>query len=46
MKFAKDKPEQQKWADAIEIAFFNQDGRGQHVNISAAGITQGSRERS
>ena len=45
MKFAKDKPEQQKWADAIEIAFFNQDGRGQHVNISAAGITQGSKRK-
>ena len=45
MKFAKDKPEQQKWADSIEIAFFNQDGRGQHVNISAAGITQGSKKK-
>ena len=45
MKFAKDKPEQQKWADAIEISFFNQDGRGQHVNISAAGITQGSKRK-
>ena len=45
MKFAKDKPEQQKWADSIEIAFFNQDGRGQHVNISAAGITQGFKEK-
>ena len=45
MKFAKDKPDQQKWADSIEIAFFNQDGRGQHVNISAAGITQGSKRK-
>ena len=45
MKFAKDKPEQQKWADSIEIAFFNQDGRGQHVNISAAGITKGSKKK-
>ena len=45
MKFAKDKPEHQKWADSIEIAFFNQDGRGQHVNISAAGITQGSKRK-
>ena len=45
MKFAKDQPEQQKWADSIEIAFFNQDGRGQHVNISAAGITQGSKRK-
>ena len=45
MKFAKDKPEQQKWANAMEIAFFNQDGRGQHVNISAAGITKGSKRK-
>jgi len=45
MKFAKDKPEQQKWANAMEIAFFNQDGRGQHVNISAAGITKGSKKK-
>ena len=45
MKFAKDKPEQQRWANAMEIAFFNQDGRGQHVNISAAGITKGSKKK-
>ena len=45
MKFAQDKPEQQKWADAIEIAFFNQQDRGQHVNISAAGITKGSKRK-
>ena len=45
MKFAKDKPEQKKWADAIELAFFNQDGRGQHVNISAAGIIKGSKKQ-
>jgi iron(III) transport system substrate-binding protein len=45
MKFAKDKPEQQKWADAMEIAFFNQEGRGQHVNISAAGIIKGSKKK-
>jgi len=45
MKYAKDQPEHRKWADAIEIAFFNQDGRGQHVNISAAGIIKGSKKQ-
>ena len=45
MKFNKDKPEQKKWADAIELAFFNQSDRGQHVNISAAGIIQGSKKK-
>ena len=45
MKFSDDQPEQKLWADAIEMAFFNQDGRGQHVNISAAGITKGSEQK-
>ena len=36
MKFAKDKPEQKKWADAIELAFFNQDGRGQRTSRQLA----------
>ena len=45
MKFSEDQPEQKAWADAIELAFFNQDGRGQHVNISAAGITKGSQKK-
>ena len=45
MKFSEDQPEQKEWADAIELAFFNQDGRGQHVNISAAGITKGSQKK-
>jgi len=45
MKFSEDQPEQKAWADAIELVFFNQDGRGQHVNISAAGITRGSQKK-
>ena len=44
MKFNDDKPEQKKWADSIELAFFNQLDRGQHVNISAAGIIRGSKK--
>ena len=45
MKFSEDQPEQKQWADAIELAFFNQQDRGQHVNISAAGITKGSKQK-
>ena len=45
MKFSKDHPEQKQWADAIEIAFINQEGRGQHMNISAAGILKGSKNK-
>ena len=45
MKFATDKPEQKQWANALELIFFNQKGRGQHVNISAAGITRGSKNK-
>ena len=45
MKFAEDQPEQKQWADVIELAFFNQQDRGQHVNISAAGITKGSKQK-
>ena len=45
MKFNNDKPEQKNWADAVELAFFNQSDRGQHVNISAAGIIKGSKKK-
>jgi iron(III) transport system substrate-binding protein len=45
MKFATDKPEQKQWANSLELIFFNQNGRGQHVNISAAGITKGSKNK-
>ena len=44
MKFNDRDPEQKEWADAIRLVFLNQgDGdRGQHVNISAAGIVASS----
>ena len=45
MKFSKEQPEQKEWADSMEIAFFNQEGRGQHMNISAAGILKGSKKK-
>lgn len=33
------KPEQKDWAKAVRVVFLDQDGRGQHVNISGAGVT-------
>ena len=45
MKFSKEQPEQKEWADSMEIAFFNQEGRGQHMNISASGILKGSKKK-
>ncbi len=35
-----DKPEQKDWAGAIRLVFTNQDGRGNHVNISAGGMAR------
>ncbi|MEC8712080.1 MAG: extracellular solute-binding protein, partial [Pseudomonadota bacterium] len=37
-----DKPEQREWADAIRLVFTNQDGRGNHVNISGGGMAKHS----
>ncbi len=36
------KPEQREWADAIRLVFTNQDGRGNHVNISGGGMAKHS----
>ena len=33
-----DKPEQQAWAEAVRVVFLDQGGRGQHVNLSGAGV--------
>lgn len=40
-------PEQQQWADAVRITFLNQGAsdRGQHVNISGAGLLKGAKHR-
>ena len=35
-----DKPEQKDWAGAIRLVFTNQDGRGNHVNISGGGMAR------
>ena len=40
-----DKPEQRDWADAIRLVFTNQDGRGNHVNISGGGVARHSPNR-
>jgi iron(III) transport system substrate-binding protein len=45
MKFNQKEPEQRAWADSIELVFFNQQGRGQHVNISAGGILKTSKNK-
>ena len=45
MKLNKSEPEQRVWADSIELVFFNQQGRGQHVNISAGGILKTSKNK-
>ena len=42
MKFNGRNPEQKEWAGAIRLVFLNQGDRGQHVNISGAGIVKAS----
>ena len=39
------KPEQKDWASVIRVHFLDQDGPGQHVNISGAGVIKGARNR-
>ena len=41
----KKKPEQQDWARAIRVQFLDQDGPGQHVNISGVGVIKGAKHR-
>ncbi|MGC6453657.1 MAG: extracellular solute-binding protein [Candidatus Puniceispirillaceae bacterium] len=40
-----DKEEQRDWANAIRLVFTNQDGRGNHVNISGGGLAKHSPNR-
>ena len=40
-----DKPEQKDWARAVRVQFLDQDGPGQHVNISGAGVIKGAKNR-
>ena len=39
------KPEQKDWAKAVNVQFLDQDGRGNHVNISGAAIIKGAKNR-
>lgn len=39
------KPEQKLWANAVRVQFFDQNGRGQHVNISGAGVIRNARNK-
>lgn len=32
------KPEQKQWAESVRVVFLDQGGRGQHVNLSGAGV--------
>lgn len=38
-------PEQKEWANAVNIVFPTFDGKGTHVNVSAAGITKYSKNK-
>jgi len=39
------KPEQKAWANAVRVQFLDQSGRGQHVNISGAAVTNTAKNR-
>ena len=39
------KPEQKKWAAAVNVIFPNQGGRGTHVNIAGAGVTKSAKNK-
>ena len=39
------KPEQNDWASVIRVHFLDQEGPGQHVNISGAGVIKGAKNR-
>ena len=45
MKFNDKNPEQKKWAESLRLVFLDQNGRGQHVNISAAAILKASKRQ-
>ena len=39
------KPEQKDWAKAVNVQFLDQNGRGNHVNISGATVIKGAKNR-
>ena len=40
-----EKPEQKEWAKAVNVQFLDQNGRGNHVNISGAAVIKGAKNR-
>ncbi|MBF2761441.1 MAG: extracellular solute-binding protein [Ectothiorhodospiraceae bacterium AqS1] len=40
-----EKPEQKRWAEAVEVRFLDMSGRGNHVNISGAAALKGAKNR-
>ena len=40
-----DKPAQKEWANAVNVQFLDQSGRGNHVNISGAAVIKGAKRR-
>ena len=45
MMLSGDDPHHQEAAKRVEIVWPNQDGRGAHVNVSGAGVTQAAKQR-
>lgn len=45
MKFNKKNPEQQEWANAINLVFTNQNDRGNHINVAGGGIVKYSKNK-
>ncbi len=39
------KPQHRKWADSVRVVFLNQDNRGQHLNLSGAGVIKTAKNR-
>ena len=39
------KPEQKEWAKSVRVQFLDQNGRGNHVNISGAAVIRGAKNR-
>ncbi len=39
------KPEQKEWANAVRLTYLNQDGRGNHMNISGAAVTKSAKHK-
>ena len=40
-----EKPEQKEWAKSVRVQFLDQDGRGNHVNISGGAVLRGAKNR-